>query len=102
MDFAPNINEDDESAVSSMGSDEDASVEVKNDETKLLPWEDWKYIPGMSRNDVLKNICNNKTSDELTLVQIVQRGDTPHDSLKHMFLIIPEILTKGEHFIVFA
>ena len=84
----------------------------KNSNTKPLPREAFLYKPGTTRQHVLTSICANKTSgsavgdaqsrpassdNALTLVQISKRGESDRDSLKHFFLSVDLIITKGWH-----
>ena len=111
---------DDESAVSSMSDNDSVDRNVREDwlrlalgeeeverwgygeaeekREKTFPREDWEYISGMTRQDIMQTICDNKTSNEdLTVVQIAQRGNTPGGSLKHFFLTVPDIIARGSH-----
>ena len=83
--FDSDVVQDDESVASSMDSGDSAG------KTSVIPCEDWEYTPGRTRSNLLETVCDNKTStDDLTVVQIAKR-------LKHFFLVVPDIISKGLH-----
>ena len=80
--------EDDDSIMSEMTTEDDSSP----------PREEFEYLPGTERSDVLKSICTNRTTPgDLTVVQISEQKDCARETLKHFLLEVPKILETGIH-----
>jgi len=80
--------EDDDSIMSEMTTEDDSSP----------PREEFEYLPGTERSDVLKSICTNRTTPgDLTVVQISEQKDCARETLKHFLLEVPTILETGIH-----
>lgn len=89
--------EDDVSVVSSIdsaGSEDDTNRKVHD-----TPRQDWEYVPEMTRQALLQLICDKGSSaeDDLVVVQVAKRGESVKDTMKHFFLVVPEIISKGKH-----
>ena len=78
--------------------DESVSTSMDPQDQDGIPREDWQYMPGMTRKELLKSICDSKTSaGDLTVVQIAKCGNTARDALKNFFLVVPDAISKGMH-----
>ena len=74
-----------------------SSIDIDDSESDSTPREDWKYIPGLNRRTLLQQICEKKASGDLTVVQLSKRGSSAKNIMKNMFLVVPDIISKGWH-----
>lgn len=76
----------------------DEIVHEKAKQSTTPPRVDWQHVPEMTRQSLLKSICDGRpSSNNITVVQLSKRGDTDKDSLQKFFLLVPDIVAKGMH-----